>query len=114
MRDRFTNAKMMYPSITKDAKTNATALRHFYGPTEAKVIYSDNAKELKKAAKELRGLHLLSTPYRHESTAVAERSIGVVERGCEKFLVSCAHATEVVALGYGALLLFAEHQQVRR
>ena len=97
------------PVADKTTGEAKAALRKFVGRARVKEFYSDNARELKKAAKELGWLHLLSTPYRHESNAVAERSIGVVKGGCEKLPSSCGHATKVVALSYEALLFFAKH-----
>jgi hypothetical protein len=67
---------MAYPAKTKTANAVKRAFMHFAG-TEDNIarLYCDNAKELEKAAAaQLEWRVDTSTPYRHTSNGVAERS----------------------------------------
>ena len=56
-------------------------LQRFMGPqTKPKYIYTDNSKELEKAARDMGWLHDTSTPYRPETNGVAEVTVKKVKQ----------------------------------
>ena len=70
------------PSALKSEEECIASLQHFVSSTD-KVgnFYSDNAKELKSAAKKLGWRHELSKAHIHESNAVAERAVRATTEG---------------------------------
>ena len=64
--------KRCYPSATKDAATSKLAIRHFIGGRAIRVVYSDNAGELKAACRELEILHEFSQTGNPKTNGIAE------------------------------------------
>ena len=77
-----------YPSDLKSEEECITSLQHFVSSAD-KVgnFYSDNAKELKSAAKKLSWRHELSKAHIHQSNAVAERAVRATTEGTRSNLL---------------------------
>ena len=77
-----------YPSALKSEEECIASLQHFVSSTD-KVgnFYSDNAKELKSAAKKLGWRHELSKAHIHQSNAVAERAVRATTEGTRSNLL---------------------------
>eukprot|EP00971_Amphidinium_carterae_P349606 6491104-Amphidinium_carterae.1 len=79
--DEATRFCYMYPAKEKSAENVVSALRHFIGTDmewQRINIKSDNAREYAKACKDLGIAWYESTPNRHESNGLAERTIRTV------------------------------------
>ena len=88
--DRACNWPECYPKATKSYGDTLEAMRHFQGPDDkVKPFYSDNAPELRKAAKRMKWRMPTSTPGEPQSNGLAERIVRLVkERGRTNVLQS--------------------------
>jgi len=85
--DRGTEFIYAYGVGKRDAQDSLVALQHFAGPTDdVKLFYSDNSKELIRAAKTLEWRHATCTPGVKESNGVAERAVRKVIEGTRTLL----------------------------
>ena len=77
--DVATGYKGVAASRSKSAIDSQYGLKTFVGNQADKVksFYTDNSKELKKAAEDLGWVHPTSHPYRHASNGTMERQNGV-------------------------------------
>ena len=80
VRDHATGYIGAYPSKDKSADSCIEAMRHFKGNEKIDLIYSDNAHEIVAMARAVGAAPATSTPYRHQSNAVIERAIGVLQQ----------------------------------
>ena len=86
--DRATSWQQAFPAKNKSAGETMTHLQRFMGPKiKPKYIFTDNSKELEKAAKDLGWLHDTSTPYRPETNGVAERDVRRIKEGTSAAIV---------------------------
>ena len=77
-----------FDSVKRKSGNEATrALRYFAGDHDVKYLYSDNSRELEKAAGELGWSHPTSTPYRPQSNGVMERQVRTLEEGARTALL---------------------------
>ena len=87
LRDRYTGWLDCYDTGTKSAEDTTEALQHFVGPTEkVNLFYTDDAPELKAAAKGLGWRHSTSTPGRPQNNGIAERAVRTVLDGARAIL----------------------------
>ncbi len=85
--DRRCKFLYSYPGVRKDAEQTASALSSFFGRERPKIIYSDNAKEIKRACEILSYPQDTSTPHRPQSNGVCERAVRRVKEGTRCVLV---------------------------
>ena len=82
MKDVHSDFKYVYPTARRNGPNAVLAFKHFVGPEdEVGVFYSDNAPELKAAARVMTWRHVISRDYISSSNAVAERAIRSVLEG---------------------------------
>ncbi len=81
VRDEFTLWTKAYPAKTKSTGEVIDALVDFAGGKKIRRLYSDGAKEYKRAARKLRIAHQVSTPERPQTNAWIERTIQLVVNG---------------------------------
>ena len=86
--DVGTRYRAIYPRCDKSATEALSALQHFAGPKQAiNMLYTGNAQELYKAAKDLVISHDTSTPHVSTTNAIAERNNRSIEEGTRTLLL---------------------------
>eukprot|EP00969_Alexandrium_andersonii_P071237 3145006-Alexandrium_andersonii.AAC.1 len=65
----------MYPDTSRFAETIERALNDFYGRRVRGVLHADGARENRRAALDLVQPMATSIPGRHETNAIAERTV---------------------------------------
>ena len=87
LRDKFIGWLDCSATGSKSAEDATEALQHFVGPAEQFIFfYTDDAPELKAAAKHLKWRHDTSTPGRPQNNGVAERAVRTVLEGARAIL----------------------------
>ena len=79
--DRGSDYKDCFPLLTKDADDAYGAFVEFLGKRRAGYAWTDSAKELIKALKDVRIPHGKATPGRHTANAICERPCGRLLKG---------------------------------
>ncbi|MCP3676584.1 MAG: transposase family protein, partial [Deltaproteobacteria bacterium] len=86
LKDRATNFVGAYPCRTKTSVEVAACIQHFLGTDKCRTFYSDNAREVKAAVGALGISHATSTPYRHQSNGIIERTHRLLQDGTKAAL----------------------------
>ena len=84
--DRGTDYKDCVPLLTKDADDAYGAFVEFLGKRRVEYAWTDSAKELIKALKDLGIPHGKATPGRHTANAICERTVRKVVEGARTLL----------------------------
>ena len=71
----------------KEAITTEYEMRHFVGDQQVRLVYSDNAANLKKAAKNMNIIHVFSLPEVPKSNGLIERYVQAVLVGTRVLLI---------------------------
>ena len=80
VKDHATRYIAAYPAKDRSMETCSESLKHFKGIDKVHQIYSDNAAELAAMARAVGAVPAMSTPWRHQSNAIIERSIGTLQQ----------------------------------
>ena len=107
VKDVATGFTSAYPSRQKSKANVAASLRHFLEGVRPKQVYSDNAPEIRAACKAMGIPQGVSTPYRHETNGVIERTIGLINQLSRTVLYQSGLPVTCwpLAVRYAALML---------
>jgi len=94
IRDVHSGMIHVYPVPSKNTELTIEALQHFRGTRQVKLLYTDGAKELRAACRQLSITHEVSTPGQSQNNGVIERTSQEAEVGVAACLLQAGLPTQ--------------------